>query len=136
MHDRSPFRAIVLLLLVLAGAAVIGVGAYQAGLQHGFVEAGRTAAVPLEGTSHVYIVPGAGYGPWHGGFFPLFPLVVGFFLVAFVVRGLAWRGRGGCGGHRGWGGRRDGLPPAFEEWHRRAHERMAGTPPPPAAPTA
>ena len=134
MHDRSPFRAIVLLLLVLAGAAVIGVGAYQAGVQHGFVEAGRTAAVPLEGSSHIYVVPGAWHGPWHGGFFPLFPLVVAFFLVAFVVRGRAWRGRGGCG-YGGRGGRGDGVPPAFEEWHRRAHERMAGSPPPPA-PTA
>ena len=58
MHDRSPFRAIVLLLLVLAGAAAIGAGAYQAGVQHGFVEAGRTAAVPLE--EEPWIVPGNG----------------------------------------------------------------------------
>lgn len=130
MHDRSPFRAVLVLVLALAAAAAIGAGAYQAGVQHGFVEAGRTAAVPLEGTSHVYIVPGSGFGPWPG-FFPLFPLVAGFFFVAFVVRGLAWRGRGcGPGGRR-----RDGVPPAFEEWHRRAHERMGGTPPPPA-PTA
>jgi hypothetical protein len=134
MHDRSPFRAIVLLLLALAAAAAVGLGAYQAGVQHGFVEAGRTAAVPVEGTSHIYVVPGAWHGPWHGGFFPLFPLIVGFVLIAFVVRGRGWRGRGGCGyGDRG--GRRDDVPPAFDEWHRRAHERMAGSPPP-SAPTA
>ena len=60
MHDRSPFRAVVLLVLALAGAAALGIGAYQAGVQHGFVEAGRTAALPVEGTSHVYIVPGRG----------------------------------------------------------------------------
>jgi len=134
MHDRSPFRAIVLLLLALAGAAAIGVGAYQAGVQHGVVEAGRTAAVPVEGTSHIYVVPGAWHGPWHGGFFPLFPLIVAFVLIAFVVRGRGWRGRGRPDRHtrirRG-----DGVPPAFEEWHRRAHERMAGSPPP-SAPTA
>jgi hypothetical protein len=133
MSDRSPFRVVVFLLLALAGAAAIGAGAYQAGVQHGFVEAGRTAALPVEGASPVYIVPGAWHGPWHGGFFPIVPLVVAFFLVAFVVRGLAWRGRGGCG-PGGRGGRRDGVPPVFEEWHRRAHERMAGPPPP--APTA
>jgi hypothetical protein len=131
MHDRSPFRAIVLLLLALAGAAAIGVGAYQAGVQHGFVEAGRTAAAPVEGTSHIYVVPGAWHGAWYGGFFPLFPLVVAFVLLAFVVRGRGWRGRGGCasGDRRGRGGD-DRVPPAFEAWHRRAHERMAGSPPP------
>ena len=60
MHDRSPFRAIVFLLLVLAGAAAIGIGAYNAGVQHGFVEASRTAAVPPEGTPPVYVWPGRG----------------------------------------------------------------------------
>jgi len=48
MPNRSPVRALVLLLLVLAGAAAIGVLAYNAGVQHGFVEASRTAAVPPE----------------------------------------------------------------------------------------
>jgi hypothetical protein len=54
--------------------------------------------------------------PWGFGFgfFPLFPLLFIFFWV-FVLRGLFWRG--------GWRrhGRYDGVPPAFEEWHRRAH---------------
>ena len=58
MPNRSPVRAIVLLLLVLAGAAAIGVLAYNAGVQHGFVEASRTAAVPPEGTPRVYVWPG------------------------------------------------------------------------------
>jgi hypothetical protein len=44
-----------------------------------------------------------------------------FFFV--VLRGLVWGGpwRGGRGYYR-----YDGVPPAFEEWHRRAH---AETPP-------
>jgi hypothetical protein len=127
MHDRSPVRAIVFFLLVLAGAAAIGIGAYNAGVQHGALEAARTAALPPEGTpAPVYVLA----GPWHAGYFPVFPLFLGFFLFVFVLRGLLWRGS--WGGGRGCGPRRhDGVPPAFDEWHRRAHERMGGTPPPP-----
>jgi len=126
MHDRSPVRAVVFFLLVLAGAAAIGVSAYNAGVQHGAFEAARTAALPPEGSpAPVYVWA----GPWHPGYFPVFPLFLGFFLLVFVLRGLLWRG---SWGGRGCGPRRhDGVPPAFDEWHRRAHERMAGTPPPP-----
>ena len=127
MH-RSPVRAFIFLLLVLAGAAVIGVGAYNMGAAHGFAEAARSVAVPPEGTPHVYVWP----GPWHGGFFPIFPFF-GLLILFVLLRGLLWRGawhggrgRGACGP-----GRYDGVPPAFDEWHRRAHERMGGTPPPP-----
>jgi len=128
MPNRSPVRAIVLLLLVLAGAAAIGVLAYNAGVQHGFVEASRTAAVPPEGTPRVYVWP----GPWGPGYFPVFPFVFGFLLVAVVLRGLLWGGPGrGAWRRGGCGPRHDGVPPAFDDWHRRAHERMAGAPPPP-----
>ncbi len=124
MHDRSPFRALVVLLLALAGAAAIGLAAYNAGVQHGFVEASRSVALPPEGTPHVHAWP----GPWHGGYFPVFPLIVAFLLVLFVLRGFAWRGGRGCGPRRF-----DGVPPAFDEWHRRAHDRMTGAPPPPSS---
>jgi hypothetical protein len=57
--------------------------------------------------------------PWGFGFgfFPFFPL---FFILfwAFVLRGMFWRG-----GWRGRGCGYDGVPPAFDEWHRRAHEK-------------
>ena len=124
MNDRSPFRAIFFLLLILAGAAAVGFWAYQAGVQHGMADAGRLAAVPPEGATHIYVTPWP--GPWHGGYFPIFPLIFGFVIVLFLLRGFAWRGRGGCGPR--W---RDGVPPAFDEWHRRAHERMGGSAPPP-----
>ena len=121
MH-RSPFRVIVVLLLVLAGAAAVGILSYNAGVQHGFVEASRTAALPPEGTPHVYVWAGPGY-------FPVFPLFFGFVVVVFVLRGLLWRGSW-RGRSRGCGPGHDGVPPAFDEWHRRAHDRMAGPPPP------
>jgi len=97
MPNRSPVRAIVLLLLVLAGAAAIGVLAYNAGVQHGFVEASHTAAVPPEGTPRVYVWP----GPWGPGYFPVFPFVFGFLLVAVVLRGLLWGGPGRGAWRRG-----------------------------------
>ena len=101
--------AFVLVALALAG--VIGTGAYRAGLARGLAEASN--------------VP----GPWlyHGLFwYPgpfaiLFPLL-GLLIVLAAVRRLFWHG--GCGGGRGsW---TNGVPPVFEEWHRRAHQ----SPPP------
>ena len=50
----------------------------------------------------------------------LFPLLF-FFLIFIALRGLFW--------HRHWGRHHDhwekGVPPMFEEWHRRAHEGQA-----------
>jgi hypothetical protein len=106
-------------LAVLAALAIVGAYTYNLGVAQGLAEGARTAA------------PGAGVPvavwwprPWFGfGFFPFFPLL--FILFWFVVlRGVFWRG--------GWYGRtcgHQGVPPAFDEWHRRAH---AGEGPPTA----
>jgi hypothetical protein len=51
----------------------------------------------------------------------LFPLL-GLFLILALVRGLFWRGSW-VGGSGSW---KTGVPPVFEEWHRRAHQ----SPPP------
>jgi hypothetical protein len=119
MNNRSVLRAMAIAVLVIAGAAVIGVAAYNAGFSQGIVEAGRTVTAPSAGTPYVYVWP----RPWGFGFFPIFP----FFLVLlffFVLRGLLWRGP--------WrGGRYGDVPPAFEEWHRRAHAE-----PQPSRPTS
>ena len=66
--------------------------------------------------------------PWGFGFFPFFPFL--FILLWFVLlRGFFWRGRYG-----GWHGYYDeGVPPRFEEWHRRAHQRDAAPPAPPTS---
>jgi hypothetical protein len=110
--NRFGFRWIVavLAMVMLAG---VGFYSYNLGVAHGIAESGRIAAAPVAGG-----VPTVVYWPhpWGFGFFPFFPLLF-FFLFFFVLRGLFWRA--GC-----WGGRYryyDGVPPAFEEWHRRAH---------------
>lgn len=110
--DKRVLRTLAVAALVLLGAVAIGIGAYNAGMAQGIAESGRMIAPPQGGTPYIYVWP----RPWGFGFFPFFPIL---FLVFsfFVVRGLLWRGRW----HGGWPYRYEGVPPAFEEWHRRAH---------------
>jgi len=87
---------------------------YNLGLARGLTDNGRT----------ITFAP----GPWGFGFgfFPLFPfLFIFFWFWFFVLRALFWRGPWG---RPAW--RYDGVPPAFDEWHRRAHARQ--DPPSPA----
>jgi hypothetical protein len=112
MSDRFGFRLAVG-IVVLAAVAAVGFYSYNLGLAHGIAESGRAIAVPGGSVPLVAVWP----RPWGFGFgfFPFFPLFFILFWV-FVLRGMFWR--------RGWRGRRygyDGVPPAFEEWHRRAH---------------
>jgi hypothetical protein len=116
------FLGIVLLVVLVAGAAGL---AYNAGVAHGLAQSGQTVAPP-GGGPYPY---GPYYGPYmHGpfgfGFFGLlFPLLF-IFLFFGLLRGLFWHSWGGYGHH--WG---RGVPPEFEEWHRRVHEgkQQSGT---------
>jgi hypothetical protein len=113
------------LLLTIAMVAVVGVSTYNLGVAHGIAESGRLVAAPGGGATAVPIWP----RPWgYGfGFFPFFPFLFILFWF-FLLRGIFWRG--------GWNRRRwdyyrdGGVPPAFDEWHRRAHAQP-GTPPTP-----
>jgi hypothetical protein len=115
--DRGLMRGIVIAVLVFAAAAAIGIGAYNAGVSQGLAESGRLAAAPPGIVPYVYAWP----HHWGFGFFPILFLV----LFLFVLRGLLWVGpwRRGWGG--GWGCGYGAVPPAFDEWHRRAHERQS-----------
>jgi len=101
-----PFLAAVIL------SALVGIVAYNAGVAHGLAVTPPSAGTPMPYPWHPY----GWYHPF--GFFPLFPLffLFGFFLLA---RLLFWGGY-----RRGWqrGGWYGGVPPGFDEWHRRAHE--------------
>ena len=118
MNNRQLFRALAVGALILAGASAIGIGAYNAGVAQGIAETSRMIAAPQAGTPYVYVWP----RPWGFGFFPFFPLLF-LFLFFFVVRGVLWRGRWHGGGRY----RYEGVPPAFEEWHRRAHAGQASS---------
>jgi len=118
MNNRQLFRALAVGALILTGAFAIGIGAYNAGVAQGIAETSRMIAAPQAGTPYVYVWP----RPWGFGFFPFFPLLF-LFLVFFIVRGLLWRGRWHGGGRY----RYDGVPPMFDEWHRRAHAGQASS---------
>ena len=111
---NGEFRVSRIVTATFAALVAIGIAvlAYQAGVSHGLA-----LQIPA-GSAAPMIPPYYWYRPWGFGFgfFPIF-----FFIVfwIFVSRALFW------GGRRRW--RRaywvDG-PGSFEDWHRRAHERM------------
>jgi hypothetical protein len=110
MGNRFAFRLLIA-LVALGMFAVVGVYSYNLGVAHGLAQNGHALATPGAGPPFVYWPH-----PWAFGFFPFFPLLFILFFV-FILRGLFWRGWGGPR----WGHWYGGVPPAFEEWHRRAH---------------
>lgn len=122
MNNRI-FGGMAIVALLIVGAAAIGIGAYNAGVAQGIIESGRLIATPQAGTPYVYVGP----RPWGFGFFPFFPLVM-LLLFFFAVRGLFWRRRWHGGGRY----RYEGVPPIFDEWHRRAHATSSPSPGAPA----
>lgn len=127
MNGNNVGLRIVSALVLVAVIAGIAIFAFQAGVAKGSpvtiqAPSGQTAPAPY---------PYYGYGmpfyrPWGFGFGFLgflIPLFL-FFLALRAFRFLFWGARWGHMGHHGpW--RRDwderGLPPMFEEWHKRAH---------------
>ena len=119
--NNIALRLLSALVLVLAIAG-IAYFAFQAGVSQGSpitVEAPSGDIVPY---------PSYGWGPFHHpwGFafacFGALILVFLFFAAFKAFRLLLW------GPHWGWrrgawryGWRESGVPPMFEEWHRRAH---------------
>jgi hypothetical protein len=117
MNQRLGFR-IAITLLTAASLAAVGFYAYNLGLAHGIAVSGHALTAPWAGS------PGAFWpGPWgYHFFFPFSPLLF-ILLWVLVLRGLFWRGP--WGHHYQW----MSVPPAFEEWHRRAHAQSGTTPP-------
>lgn len=122
MNGNTGLRILSALVLI---AAVAGIAffAFQAGVAQGSpitIEAPSGETVPAP-------YPYYGYGmhyhrPWGFGFGCLGPLLA-FFLLFIAFRFLFWGPRWGWGHHRGQWGRHweNGVPPMFEEWHKRAH---------------
>jgi hypothetical protein len=109
--------AIVLALVAVAVAVGIGTQLYQAGVARGLAESGqitpRPEGVPPYGYYRPYGYHPFGFGFGFFGF--LFPLLF-FFLIFSLFKGFFWR-------PWGWyGPSKYGVPPAVEEWHRKAHE--------------
>lgn len=131
------FRLIGVLLLIGLVAAG-GFMAYKAGMAQGTLQAPEVAAAIENAAEEGQSVPpmaGYGYGYPHGygfgyhhhfGFFPggfcfsiLFIFLFFGFLRMIFFRG--WRHGWGHHGHGPWGKWEGGVPPMFDEWHKRAH---------------
>jgi len=127
MNGNAGLRVVSALVLV-AVIAAIGYFAYQAGVAQGSpitIEAPSGETVPAP-------YPYYGWGmPYHHrpfgfgfGFFGFLILLFLFFAALRALRFLFWGPRWGWGHHGGhgpWGRWENGVPPMFEEWHKRAH---------------
>jgi len=128
MNDKIGFRILSAVVLV---AAIAGIAffAFRAGVAQGSpitIEApsGETAPLPY---------PYYGWGmPFHRpfgfgfGFIGFLILLFLFFAALRAFRFMLWGPRWGWGHHMGhhqgpWGRWENGVPPMFEEWHKRAH---------------
>jgi hypothetical protein len=96
---------------------VVGVFAYQAGLAQGAASAAAAA-----GTLPPYAYAWGWHRPWGFGFG--FPLLFILFFWFVLLRGLFW----GPWHRRRWYYYGD-VPQTFDDWHRRAHERMSSDAP-------
>ena len=119
MDNRSLFRALAIGALVIAAGAAIGVGAYNAGVAQGIALGGALAAPPAGAPYLCIRTCGTGRGASVSS-----PSSSCSCSSSSSPRVLAWRGRW----RDGWRYRHDGVPPAFEEWHRRAHARCGRAP--------
>ena len=131
MNEKIGLR-IVSALVLIAALAGIAVFAFQAGVAKGSpitIEApsGQTAPVPNPYYGYGYGMPfhgphfGFGYG--FGCFGPLLALFL-VFIALKSFRLLFWGPRWGhMGHHRGPWGRHweNGVPPMFDEWHKKMH---------------
>ncbi|MBI2331740.1 MAG: hypothetical protein HYU84_06220 [Chloroflexi bacterium] len=128
----------VLILLSLIGGA--GFMAYKAGMAQGIAQAPEVAAAieksaengqvahipPMYGYGYGYGYP-HGYGFGHPHFFNPFGAICLsifflFLFLGFMKMMFFRRMRHGWGHHGPWGkGWEGGVPPMFDEWHKRAH---------------
>ena len=135
--NRSTVFKIILTIVLVAALAGLGFIVFNAGVARGMA---FSANLPQgEGLRSIpyFAMP---YGRMHYGFggFGFFGCLIPIFLILlifFAIRGLFWhRPRYWSHMHSGyWGGPfkqsdwRYNVPPMFEEWHRRVHEKSPET---------
>jgi hypothetical protein len=126
MNGRT-IAGVLLALLLVAGAAAIGITAYNAGVTAGLVESGQVVVAPGQATGP-YV---GGYGPGWGnggfGFFGFLGFLLFIFLVFALIRAAFWGGRGHGGWGPGGGGRYDRIRELHDELHRTGGSTGPGT---------
>jgi len=117
MNGSRTRSAWFFVLAAVLLSALAGFMTYNVGVSHGLAQTAVAQGVPAPPYGYPY------WRPWEFGFgFPILFFVLLWFVL---LRGLWW---GGPWRHRyyagpGW------IPPSFDEWHRRAHDRMKEGPP-------
>jgi hypothetical protein len=106
-HTLSQGGVAMRVFIGVLGSLAIAVIAYNMGVSHGLA-----IGVPAAGGQ---------YHPWGFGFFPFAPFLFIFFWF-FLLRGLFW---GGFHRRRWYYPGPYDVPLSFDEWHRRAHDRMS-----------
>ena len=144
MSQKGPFIVlrVIGILLLIGVIAAAGFMAYNAGVAQGVSQAPAVVKAIQQAAENGQPVPvapnmpaygyGYGYGPGfyphHGfGFFPFG--ICGSILLVFLFFGLLrmvffrpWSRGWGHHSHGPWGRHwENGVPPMFEEWHKRAH---------------
>ncbi|HEY7590732.1 MAG TPA: hypothetical protein VH723_07050 [Candidatus Limnocylindrales bacterium] len=123
--NRQAIAGIALVILLIAGAFAIGIGAYNAGVTAGLVQGGQIVVAPGQAVGP-YVGGYAGHG-WFGGLFGFLGFLLFLFLLFALLRAAfgGWgRGRGGWGG-RSWGpeGRHGPWDERMREFHDELHRR-------------
>ena len=128
MNGNTGLRILSALVLV---AAIAGIAffAFQAGVARGSpitIEAAEDQIAPMP---YPYYGWGGHYHHPFGfgfGFFGFLILLLLFFAALRALRFLFWGAR--WGRHHGpWGrGWENGVPPMFEEWHKKMHGEQTG----------
>jgi ABC-type Fe3+ transport system permease subunit len=113
MDRRFRWAAVLAALLIAVGVGVIS---YNAGVSHGLAIGASSSGASVPAPFGPY----GWYRPWGFGFFGPFVFVLFWFLV---FRLLFW---GGFYRNRWYYRGRYDFPSSFDEWHRRAHERLNG----------
>lgn len=141
MNDNKIGLRIVAGLVLVAAIAGIAFFAFQAGVVNGSPVTIQAPSGDVQAAPAPYPMYGYGYGhgmPFHhfgfglGCFGILIPLFL-FVLAMKAFRMMVWGPRWGHMGHhmghhhgpwgRHWEG---GVPPMFDEWHKKAHNVPAG----------
>ena len=109
-----------LVVAFLAGGLLIGVAGYTVGLSQGAARAAISAGANIDALD-AYWSRGHFHGWWG---FPFGPIIAIFFWL-WIIRAVFWGFRGPWGWRRRWHYYPyDDDPRRFDEWHRRAHDRM------------
>ena len=107
--------SLVLVFVIVVGAAGLGTYAYNAGVAQGLAQSGQIAAP--DGAVAPYYAPRY-YHPIDFGFGGFLFSCLFIFLIFGLVRAIFWRSHWGMHGRR-WN---SDFPPMAAEWHRKMHD--------------